>query len=134
MLAAPRVDIFEPGDHGTTFGGNPIACAAGVATIRTIGAEHLLENATEMGKYLDGKLSALKERYSFITALRGRGLMRAFDLQEPNAQAIMDRALAHGLLITNAGYSTIRMIPPLVITRAEIDEATDLLDKALAEL
>ncbi len=134
MLAAPRVDIFEPGDHGTTFGGNPIACAAGVATVRTIASEHLLENATAMGEYLDGKLRALKDRYSFITEVRGRGLMRAFDLKEPNAQAIMDRALAHGLLITNAGYSTIRMITPLVISRADIDEATELLDKALAEL
>ena len=134
MLAAPRVDLFEPGDHGTTFGGNPIACAAGVATIRTIGEQHLLENASAMGEYLDGKLRTLKERYSFITEVRGLGLMRAFDLREANAQQIMDRALAHGLLITNAGPSTIRMIPPLVLTRADIDEAMDLLDKALAEL
>ncbi len=61
MLATPRADIFEPGDHGTTFGGNPIACAAGVATVRTILDEHLLEHATEMGEYLDGKLEGLRD-------------------------------------------------------------------------
>jgi acetylornithine aminotransferase/acetylornithine/N-succinyldiaminopimelate aminotransferase len=134
MLAAPRVDLFEPGDHGTTFGGNPIACAAGVATIHTIGQEHLLENATEMGAYLHSRLLALKDRYPFITEVRGLGLMRAFDLKEPNAQQIMDRALAHGLLITNAGPSTIRMIPPLIIARADIDDAMERLDLALGEL
>jgi acetylornithine aminotransferase/acetylornithine/N-succinyldiaminopimelate aminotransferase len=134
MLAAPRVDLFEPGDHGTTFGGNPIACAAGVATVRTILEGNLLDHATRMGEYLDGKLMALKAKYAFITDVRGLGLMRAFDLAEPNAQQIMDRALAHGLLITNAGQSTIRMIPPLILERADIDEATDLLDQALAEL
>jgi acetylornithine/N-succinyldiaminopimelate aminotransferase len=134
MLAAPRVDVFEPGDHGTTFGGNPIACAAGVATIHTIAEQHLLENAREMGEYLHGKILALKDRYAFITEVRGLGLMRAFDLAEPNAQQIMDRALEHGLLITNAGPSTIRMIPPLILTRADVDEATEKLDQALSEM
>ena len=134
MLASPRVDLFEPGDHGTTFGGNPIACAAGVATIRTIAEQHLLENARTMGEYLNGKILALKDRYPFITEVRGLGLMRAFDLAEPNAQQIMDRALQHGLLITNAGPSTIRMIPPLILTRPDVDEAMEKLDQALSEM
>jgi acetylornithine aminotransferase/acetylornithine/N-succinyldiaminopimelate aminotransferase len=134
MLAAPRVDLFEPGDHGTTFGGNPIACAAGVATVRTIREQHLLEHAAQMGEDLHGRLLALQAKYPFITAVRGLGLMCAFDLAEPNAQQLMDRALARGLLITNAGLSTIRMIPPLILTRADIDEAMTLLDQALAEL
>jgi acetylornithine aminotransferase/acetylornithine/N-succinyldiaminopimelate aminotransferase len=134
MLAAPRADIFEPGDHGSTFGGNPIACAAGVATVRTIVEQNLLQNATEMGEYLHGKLLGLNEQYAFITEVRGLGLMRAFDLAEPRAQQIMDRALAHGLLITNAGPSTIRMIPPLILTRADVDEAIALLDQALSEV
>jgi acetylornithine/N-succinyldiaminopimelate aminotransferase len=134
MLAAPRADLFEPGDHGSTFGGNPIACAAGVATVRTIIQQHLLDNATQMGDYLHSKLLGLKDKYAFITEVRGLGLMRAFDLAGPQAQQIMDRALAHGLLITNAGPSTIRMIPPLILTRADIDEAITLLDQALSEL
>jgi acetylornithine/N-succinyldiaminopimelate aminotransferase len=134
MLAAPRVDIFEPGDHGTTFGGNPIACAAGVATVKTIQQDHLQENARQMGEYLHGKLLDLKQKYSFITEVRGIGLMRAFDLAEPNAQQIMDAALKRGLLITNAGPSTIRMIPPLILTQADVDEAMALLDQSLADL
>lgn len=134
MLAAPRLDIFEPGDHGTTFGGNPIACAAGLATVRTIVEQHLLDNAREMGEYLNGQLLALKDKYSFITEVRGLGLMRAFDLAQPNAQQIMDRAMAHGLLITNAGPSTIRIIPPLILTQADLDEAMTMLDQSLAEL
>lgn len=134
MLAAPRLDIFEPGDHGTTFGGNPIACAAGVATIQTIQRDHLAENARTMGDYLHGKLLGLKQKYGFIMEVRGLGLMRAFDLAQPNAQQIMDAALKRGLLITNAGPSTIRMIPPLILTQADVDEAIDLLDQSLGDL
>ncbi len=134
MLAAPRADTFEPGDHGTTFGGNPIACAAGVATVKTILEQHLLEHATEMGEYLAGKVDGLAARYSIITETRGIGLMRAFDLAEPRAQDIMDRAMERGLLITNAGPSTIRMIPPLILQRADIDEAIEKLDASLAAL
>jgi acetylornithine aminotransferase/acetylornithine/N-succinyldiaminopimelate aminotransferase len=133
MLAAPRVDLFEPGDHGTTFGGNPIACASGVATVRTIVEQDLLRNAAEVGAHLNARLQELRGRHAIITAVRGLGLMQAFDLAEAKAQDIMDRALARGLLITNAGPSTIRMIPPLIVTRAEIDEAMERLDQALGE-
>jgi acetylornithine/N-succinyldiaminopimelate aminotransferase len=134
MLAADRVDLFEPGDHGTTFGGNPIACAAGVATVRTILEEGLLDHATEIGAYLDRRLGELRQKHPMITSTRGLGLMRAFELAEPRAQEIMDRALERGLLITNAGPSTIRFVPPLIIQVAEIDEAIEHLDAALASL
>ena len=134
MLAAPRADIFEPGDHGTTFGGNPIACAAGVATVRTIHGEHLLEHATQMGEYLGGKIDGLAARHDIITGTRGLGLMHAFDLKEPRAQEIMDRAMERGLLITSAGPSTIRVIPPLILQQVEIDEAIEKLDAAMSAL
>jgi acetylornithine aminotransferase/acetylornithine/N-succinyldiaminopimelate aminotransferase len=134
MLANQRVDIFDPGDHGTTFGGNPIACAAGVATVRTILDEGLLEHATKMGEYLAGKLDTLRAKHSIITSTRGLGLMRAFEMAEPRAQDMMDLALKRGVLILNAGPSTIRFVPPLIIQQAEIDEAIDHLDAALASL
>jgi acetylornithine aminotransferase/acetylornithine/N-succinyldiaminopimelate aminotransferase len=134
MLAAPRADIFEPGDHGTTFGGNPIACAAGVATVRVIEEDHLLDHATRMGHYLDSKLRELATKHPLMSGIRGLGLMRAFDLAEPRAQDIMDRALERGLLITNAGPATIRFVPPLIITSDEIDEALTTLDASLAAL
>jgi acetylornithine aminotransferase/acetylornithine/N-succinyldiaminopimelate aminotransferase len=134
MLAAPRADTFEPGDHGTTFGGNPIACAAGVATVKTIVEQHLVEHAAELGSYLAGKIDRLAAKYDFITQTRGIGLMRAFDLVEPRAQDIMDRAMERGLLITNAGPSTIRMVPPLILERSDVDEAMEKLDASLAAL
>lgn len=134
MLAAPRADIFEPGDHGTTFGGNPIACAAGVATVQTILGQHLLEHATELGEYLGGKIDDLAKKHDIITSTRGIGLMRAFELAAPRAQEIMDRAMERGLLITNAGPSTIRMVPPLILQRADVDEAMATLDEALSAL
>jgi acetylornithine aminotransferase/acetylornithine/N-succinyldiaminopimelate aminotransferase len=134
MLANQRVDLFEPGDHGTTFGGNPIACAAGVATVRTILDEGLLGHATRVGEHLDSRLTVLREKHSIITSTRGLGLMRAFEMAEPRAQDMMDLALQRGVLILNAGPSTIRFVPPLIIQTAEIDEAIDHLDAALASL
>ncbi|MGO8951620.1 MAG: acetylornithine transaminase [Ktedonobacterales bacterium] len=134
MLAVERADIFEPGDHGTTFGGNPIACAAGVATVTTIMEADLLSNAVKMGDYLEARIVDLAKKHSIITGTRGMGLMRAFDLAEPRAQDIMDRALEGGLLITNAGPSTIRMVPPLIISSADIDEASEKLSQALSAL
>ncbi|MGH2486797.1 MAG: aminotransferase class III-fold pyridoxal phosphate-dependent enzyme, partial [Ktedonobacterales bacterium] len=134
MLADPRADIFEPGDHGTTFGGNPIACAAGVATVKTIMGQRLLEHATELGAYLGGKIDGLAQKHSVITGTRGLGLMRAFDLAEPRAQEIMDYTMERGLLVTNAGPATIRMVPPLILRQDEVDEAVAKLDEALAAL
>ncbi len=132
MLAAPRVDIFEPGDHGTTFGGNPIACAAAVATIRTIMGQGLLAQVIETGAYLQGKLKELQAKYPFITDVRGLGLMQAFDLASETAPQIAKIAFDHKVLITNAGTKTIRLIPPLIVTKADIDEAAGMLDNALA--
>ncbi len=135
MLATPRADIFEPGEHGTTFGGNPLACAAGVATVRTILGEHLMEHVTAMGEYLDGKIKTLQAKHpSLITGKRGLGLIRAFDLSAERANDLMDRAQDRGLLITSAGPATIRTVPPLIITQDEIDEAIARLDESLAAM
>ncbi len=134
MLTGPRTDLFVPGDHGTTFGGNPIACAAGVATVSTIIEQNLLENAAQMGDYWGSKLTALSEKYPFIDSPRGIGLMRAVNVQDDLAPVIVQKALGHGLLLNNLGGKTLRMIPPLILTRADIDEASELLDQALTEV
>src|SRR5690349_21257264 len=130
MLAGPRADLFTPGDHGTTFGGNPIACAAGIATITTIIDEGLLENAAKMGDHWHTKLKALCKKYHFIDSPRGLGLMQAVNVKHELAPTIVQQALEHGLLLNNLGPNTLRMIPPLILTAAEIDEATELLDRA----
>jgi 4-aminobutyrate aminotransferase-like enzyme len=94
----------------------------------------LLEHATELGAYLGEKIDGLARKHSVITGTRGLGLMRAFDLAEPRAQEIMDHTMERGLLVTNAGPSTIRMVPPLILRQDEVDEAIAKLDEALAAL
>ncbi|HLZ56482.1 MAG TPA: aspartate aminotransferase family protein, partial [Ktedonosporobacter sp.] len=134
MLTGPRTDLFEAGDHGTTFGGNPIACAAGVATIKTILDENLIENAATIGKYCHAKFKAFCQKYDFIDSPRGIGLMQAVNVKHDLAPTIVQQALEHGLLMNALGTSTLRIVPPLNMTKADVDEAADLLDKALADV
>jgi acetylornithine aminotransferase/acetylornithine/N-succinyldiaminopimelate aminotransferase len=134
MLAGPRADLFAPGDHGTTFGGNPIACAAAVATIRSIKDENLLENARKMGEYWHGKMQALCAKYSFIDSPRGMGLMRAVNVKGELAGKIVERAMHHGVLLNALGTATLRIVPPLVVSQSDLDEAAEKLDLALAEV
>ncbi|MDQ2902633.1 MAG: aspartate aminotransferase family protein [Chloroflexota bacterium] len=134
MLTGPRTDVFVMGDHGTTFGGNPVASAAALATIKTIANEHLLENATEMGAYWRGKLDAFCEKYHFMENPRGIGLMQAVEIKHELAPTIVQQALEHGLLLNNLGPDTLRMIPPLNLTTADIDEASERLDHALVDV
>ncbi len=134
MLTGPRTDLFEPGDHGTTFGGNPIACAAGIATIKTILDENLLENAASMGDYCHSKFEAFCKKYPFLDSPRGIGLMQAVNVKHDLAPTIVQQALEHGLLMNALGGGTLRIVPPLNMTKADIDEATELLDKALSDV
>lgn len=134
MLTGPRTDLFQPGDHGTTFGGNPLASAAGVATIKTIVNERLVENAARVGDYCRQKFVELCAKYPFIDSPRGIGLMQAVNVKHDLAPAIVQQALEHGVLLNALGTSTLRMVPPLNISQDEIDEATHLLDLALADV
>src|SRR6266700_2531318 len=134
MLTGPRSDLFTAGDHGTTFGGNPIASAAAIATIKTILEENLLENAAKMGEYWHSKLEAFCEKYHFIDSPRGIGLMQAVHIQHDLAPTIVQQALEYGLLLNALGPSTLRVVPPLIVTTAHVDEATELLDQALTDV
>ena len=134
MLTGPRTDIFTAGEHGTTFGGNPIACAAGTATVKTILSEKLLENAQKMGEYWKSKLDGLCAKYDFIDSPRGRGLMRAIHVKNNLGAQIVQKALEHGLLLNSTAPDNLRMLPPLIVTPADIDEATELLDHTLASV
>ena len=91
MLTDTRTDLFTPGEHGTTFGGNPLACAAGIATVKTILEEHLLENATKMGEYWRAKLEMLSTKYPFIDSPRGLGLMRAVHVKHDLGPVIVKK-------------------------------------------
>ena len=134
MLAAPRADVFEPGDHGSTFGGNPLACAAGVAVMHTIESEHLVENAASMGDYLAESVSGLRDQKAPIDAVRGRGLMLGVGLSADIAPQVVAAGLQRGVIVNAIGANTLRLVPPLTITRDEVDEAVRRLGRAFADV
>jgi acetylornithine/N-succinyldiaminopimelate aminotransferase len=134
ILAAPRADVFEFGDHGSTFGGGPLACAAAVAVMRTIEREGLVQHAAEVGDYLAESLSALAERGAPIAGVRGRGLMVGVGLSRDIAAPVAAAALDAGLIVNAIGPRTLRLVPALIITRAEVDEAMSRLGKAFASV
>jgi acetylornithine/N-succinyldiaminopimelate aminotransferase len=130
ILAAPRADVFEPGDHGSTFGGGPMACAAGIAVMRTVESECLVEHAGQVGDYLAESLSALADRGAPIAGVRGVGLMLGIALTRDVARAVAAAALDEGLIVNAIGDRTLRLVPALIITREEVDEAVRRLSRA----
>ncbi|HZU04508.1 MAG TPA: acetylornithine transaminase [Chloroflexota bacterium] len=132
VVAKEAVSVFEPGDHGTTFGGNPLACAAALAVFREVLAQDLPARAARLGAYFRERLEALRARWPAIREVRGRGLLLAIQFDREVAQAVLEAALARGVLLNAVSPSTIRFMPPLVITEAEIDQAIAVLEEALA--
>lgn len=120
-----------PGTHGSTFGGNPLMCAAALAAMQTLTEDGVLENCRAMGDYLRGRLEALKAKYPFIKEVRGRGLILGMELDIEGGE-IVNQAMAQGLLINCTVGKVLRFIPPLVVSRAEIDAMLKILDGILA--
>jgi acetylornithine aminotransferase len=134
MLAREEIaDSFGPGTHGSTFGGNPLVTAAAVAVMRVILEEGILNHAEEMGEYLMGELELLQDKYSCITEVRGIGLMIGMELSVP-AGEIVKKALARGLLLNVAQDKVLRFVPPLVVTKQEVDRMIAILSGILAEM
>ncbi len=125
-------EAFVPGDHASTFGGNPLATAAGCSVIDTLVKDGILENCEEMGRYLLQGLLGLKERYAFIKAVRGKGLLCGCELAF-EGKKIVERCLAKGVLINCTAGQVLRFIPPLIITQEEIDRLLKTLDEVFAE-
>jgi len=133
MLAKAEVaESLSLGSHGSTFGGNAIACAAGVAVIETLLNDGVLDHCAEMGVYFLGKLQTLKEKFSFIKAVRGRGLILGAELDREGGN-IADTCLREGVMINCAAGKVLRFLPPLIITKEEIDEGFDILEKVLTQ-
>ena len=122
-----------PGTHGSTFGGNPLIAAAGVATMKVILEDETMDNCITMGVYLQSKLGQLQEKYSFIANVRGRGLMVGMELTIEGGE-IVKTALDRGLLINCTAGKILRFVPPLIVTQPEIDRMIEILDKIFSEL
>ncbi len=123
-LANPRADVFEPGDHGSTFGGNPLACAAAIAVLGVVEREGLVGHAAEMGELLRDAISDLGAK-----EVRGLGLMQAFQFEEPKAKPFQQACLESGLIVNAVDDHSIRLVPPLIITAAQIDRAHSVMKK-----
>jgi acetylornithine aminotransferase len=124
LTAGAAVDTFKPGNHGSTFGGNPLACAAGIATLNIVEQDQLMVHAEQLGQFFrQGFADALKDTNGFV-ALHGQGLMIGVELNKPCGE-LVKQALEKGLLINVTADSVVRLLPPLVMTQ---DEAQQLLD------
>lgn len=120
------------GDHGTTYGGNPLACAAVSKVLDLFAKDHIIDHVREVGAYLEEKLGELVDNYDFIETHRGLGLMQGLVFSIPVGD-IISRALEKGLILINAGTNIIRFVPPLVITRENVDEMLAILTECLDE-
>lgn len=120
-----------PGDHGTTYGGNPFACAAVSKVFDLFEQEHILEHVQQITPYLEEKLDELVDKYPMIMARRGKGLMQGLVLEGKPVGEVVSRALEQGLIVISAGENVLRLVPPLVITEEDIDEMIEKLEKSL---
>jgi len=122
---------LAPGDHGSTYGGNLLACRAGLFFTGQLASGDLLEHVSRVGAHLERRLLSLASRHAMVREVRGAGLMRGLDLDRP-AAPVVDAARARGVLVNATAKTVVRLLPPLTITEAEIDQAMERLDAALA--
>lgn len=142
MIARKSIMTWQPGAHGSTFGGNPVSCAAALATLRLI-EESYMQNAAELGDYMLGCLREMQDRHPTMGDLRGKGMMIGIELVEDHESRtplhdardkVIELAFERGLLLLGAGESVIRLMPPLMIDRETVDEALSIFDEALSEV
>jgi predicted acetylornithine/succinylornithine family transaminase len=125
--------VLEPGDHGSTFGGNALTTAAGAAAAKVMVEQDIPKKSLKASAHLVGKLTALKEKHSFIKEVRGMGLLIGMEMTKEIAAPTVRECLDNGLLLNAVRPNTIRFMPPLTVTNAEIDKAVSILDAALAK-
>jgi acetylornithine/N-succinyldiaminopimelate aminotransferase len=131
FLAKERASVFAPGEHGSTFGGNPLVCAAGTATLKFIIDNNIPDKVKKLGQYFIAGLEKLKAKFNFITDIRGRGLLLAFNFTDNIAQDVVMECLKESLLVNAVKPNALRFMPPLIITEKDVDEALRILEKVL---
>ena len=133
MVQKEYEGILVPGTHATTFGGTPLACAAGLAVFETFEKENVLENTLTQGAKLIAAFEEMKEQFSFISEVRGLGLMIGIDVEIAPGD-ILAKALDKGLILLTAGEKTVRLLPPLNVSDAEVDEALTIIKQTFEEI
>lgn len=135
MLCKSFCDVFQPGDHASTFGGNPFACAVSLSVCQTLERDNLLENAQARGEQLRAGLRAIAAKYpNLIAEVRGWGLINGMELKadiDLTSATVVKAAMAEGLLLVPAGPTVLRFVPPLIVTPTEIDSALQAVERAL---
>ena len=135
VLATEAVaSVWEPGDHGSTFGGNPLATAAGVHVMKRLLEGGVLANVKARSEQLEQRLHGLEDRFPAVKGQRGKGLLRGLELHEDIAPDVVQAAMKRGLLVNPVRPNIVRFMPPLTVTAAEIDEAVDIIEGALTEV
>lgn len=132
ILAKEQASVFKFGEHGSTFGGNPLCCAAAYATVKYLIENDIPGNANRVGQYLVKGLEVLKRKYPFIVEIRSVGLLTAIEFSREIAKSLVFTCLEQGLVVNLLKPNALRLIPPLIIGTDEVDEALDLLDRALS--
>lgn len=130
MTEKVGANSLTAGDHGTTYGGNPLACAAIVKVLDLFEKNHIIEHVGKISTYLEAELEKLAEQFDCITKRRGVGLMQGLVFTMPVAE-IIKRALERGLVLINAGTHIIRFVPPLIITEEHVDEMIAILKECI---
>ena len=130
MTEKVAANSMAAGDHGTTYGGNPLACAAVEKVLDLFEENHIIENVREVAPYLEQRLEELKEKYDCITERRGTGLMQGLVFDCP-VRDVIERALENGLLLINAGADILRFVPPLIISKENVDEMIEILESCI---
>ena len=134
VMAKKKADVFKAGEHGSTFGGNPLACAAAYAAVKFIIENDVTGNAERVGQYLNKRLEELKTEFDFIVEVRGRGFLQAMQFNKDIADGVVMACLQKGLLVNRVKPNALRFIPPLIIGEKEVDRAMEILQEVLAEI
>jgi len=132
IMVKDSANVLVPGEHGSTFGGNPLVCAAAYATVKYIVENNVAGNVKKVSQYFIARLEELKNKYSLITDIRGRGLLLAIEFDREIADDVLKGCLENGLLVNRVKPNALRFMPPLIIGNAEVDEAVNVLERVLA--
>ena len=134
ILAKAKAAVFIPGDHGSTFGGNPVACTAGYATLKYIIDHDISGNSRRVGQYFTSGLQELKEKHNVVTDVRGKGLLLVMQFSSEIAGAVLTACLDRGLLVNRVKPNALRFMPPLIISNDDVDQALGILDESLSSV